>query len=199
MRMTMDFHDNEIKQNAFLTDKFAEIFQAMGAKQVVKKYRKGPYDVTDYQTTHLCGGAVMGTRSEDQRAQPLSAELGCAESVRHGRQRLPAERRLQPDRHGGGAGLLVGAGDPHAVSEESRAAGACVSALRNGAAAWLLACWLLLVLMPRCRTGRPEHRTSRRSSAAAIWPSPPIAPPAIPIPREPAAFRRRPADRDAVR
>ena len=60
VRITMDFHDNELKQNAFLTDKFAEIFHAMGASQVVKKYRKGPYDITDYQTTHLCGGAVMG-------------------------------------------------------------------------------------------------------------------------------------------
>ncbi|HEX4150631.1 MAG TPA: GMC family oxidoreductase [Steroidobacteraceae bacterium] len=61
VRITMDFHDNEIKQNAFLTDKFAEIFHAMGARQVVKKYRKAPYDITEYQTTHLCGGAIMGT------------------------------------------------------------------------------------------------------------------------------------------
>ena len=60
-RITMDFHDNEIKQNAFLTDKFAEIFRAMGAQQVNKIYRKAPYDVTEYQTTHLCGGAIMGT------------------------------------------------------------------------------------------------------------------------------------------
>src|SRR6201997_2760523 len=60
-RITMDFHDNEIKQNKFLTDKFAEIFQAMGAKTVQKEYRKGPYDITKYQTTHLCGGAIMGT------------------------------------------------------------------------------------------------------------------------------------------
>jgi len=61
MRMTIDFHDNEIKQNAFLTDKFAEIVKAMGANTVDKQYRKGPYDVTKYQTTHLCGGAIMGT------------------------------------------------------------------------------------------------------------------------------------------
>ena len=32
----------------------------MGAEQVVKSPRKGPYDVTDYQTSHLCGGAIMG-------------------------------------------------------------------------------------------------------------------------------------------
>ena len=39
MRMTIDFHDNEIKQNAYLTDKFAEIIKAMGAKEVVKEPR----------------------------------------------------------------------------------------------------------------------------------------------------------------
>ncbi|MGO4707342.1 GMC family oxidoreductase [Microvirga sp. 2MCAF38] len=61
VRMTIDFHENELKQNAFLTDRFAEIIQAMGAKAVMKEYRKGPYDITKYQTTHLCGGAIMGT------------------------------------------------------------------------------------------------------------------------------------------
>ncbi len=60
-RITMDFHENELKQNRFLTDKFAEIFHTMGAQQLVKEYRKGPYDITKYQTTHLCGGAIMGT------------------------------------------------------------------------------------------------------------------------------------------
>src|SRR5665213_620502 len=72
MRITMDFHENELKQNAFLTDRFAEIFHAMGADQVVKKYRKGPYDITDYQTTHLCGGAVMGA---DPRTSAINRYL----------------------------------------------------------------------------------------------------------------------------
>ncbi|HEY7889734.1 MAG TPA: GMC family oxidoreductase [Steroidobacteraceae bacterium] len=61
VRITMDFHDNELKQNRFLTDRFAEIFQAMGARQMDKQYRRAPYDIGDYQTTHLCGGAIMGT------------------------------------------------------------------------------------------------------------------------------------------
>jgi gluconate 2-dehydrogenase alpha chain len=60
MRMTIDFHDNEIKQNRFLTNKFAEIIKAMGANQVVKQYRAAPYDITVYQTTHINGGAIMG-------------------------------------------------------------------------------------------------------------------------------------------
>lgn len=33
VRMTIDFHDNELKQNAFLTDRLAEVISAMGAKQ----------------------------------------------------------------------------------------------------------------------------------------------------------------------
>jgi gluconate 2-dehydrogenase alpha chain len=61
MRMTMDLHENELKMNAYLTDRYAEILEHMGAKQVVKQPRKGPYDVTSYQTSHLCGGAIMGT------------------------------------------------------------------------------------------------------------------------------------------
>jgi gluconate 2-dehydrogenase alpha chain len=60
VRMTIDFHDNELKAAQFMTDKYAEIVRAMGAKQVEKKPRKGPYDVTKYQTTHLNGGAIMG-------------------------------------------------------------------------------------------------------------------------------------------
>jgi gluconate 2-dehydrogenase alpha chain len=61
MRMNIDFHDNEIKAAAYLTDKLDAIVKAMGATQTVKKPRKGPYDITTYQTTHLNGGAIMGT------------------------------------------------------------------------------------------------------------------------------------------
>ena len=74
VRITIDFHDNEIKQNAYLTDKFAEIIKAMGAKEVDKQYRKAPYDVTKYQTTHLCGGAIMGTDPWNGFARKLIGE-----------------------------------------------------------------------------------------------------------------------------
>ena len=60
LRLTIDLHDNEVKMSAFLTDKWSEILQKMGAKQIVKQPRKAPYDVTQYQTSHLCGGAIMG-------------------------------------------------------------------------------------------------------------------------------------------
>ena len=61
MRMTFDFHDNERKMSAFLTDRLGEVVQAMGPKQMVKTPRRGTYTSTVYQTTHTCGGAIMGT------------------------------------------------------------------------------------------------------------------------------------------
>ena len=61
LRITFDFHDNELKMSQFLTDRLAEIVQKMGPHTIEKKPRKGPYNVTLYQTTHTCGGAIMGT------------------------------------------------------------------------------------------------------------------------------------------
>jgi gluconate 2-dehydrogenase alpha chain len=65
MRMTMDLPENEIKMSAFLTDRYAEIINAMGAHMVEKRPRKAPYDITQYQTSHLCGGAIMGTNPKE--------------------------------------------------------------------------------------------------------------------------------------
>jgi gluconate 2-dehydrogenase alpha chain len=60
MRMTFDFHDNELKMSAFLTDRLAEIAKAMDPAEIRPNPRKGPYNVTIYQTTHNTGGTVMG-------------------------------------------------------------------------------------------------------------------------------------------
>ncbi len=60
MRMTFDFHDNEHKMSAYLTDRLGEIVQKMGPRQIAKHPRTGHYDMTPYQTTHTCGGAIMG-------------------------------------------------------------------------------------------------------------------------------------------
>ena len=61
LRITFDFHDNEHKMSQYLTDKLAEIVQKMGPRSLEKHPRTGPYDVSKYQTTHTCGGAIMGT------------------------------------------------------------------------------------------------------------------------------------------
>jgi gluconate 2-dehydrogenase alpha chain len=49
-----------LKAAAYLTDKLEEVVKAMGAETTEKHPRKGPYDSTTYQTTHLNGGAIMG-------------------------------------------------------------------------------------------------------------------------------------------
>ncbi|WP_158808930.1 GMC family oxidoreductase [Beijerinckia sp. L45] len=61
MRITFDLKENELKMSAFLTDRMAEFAKAMNPRQIAKLPRKGPYDVTQYQTTHVCGGVIMGT------------------------------------------------------------------------------------------------------------------------------------------
>jgi gluconate 2-dehydrogenase alpha chain len=61
LRMTFDFPPNDLKMSAFVTAKAVEIGRAMGGRIVAGSPRKGPYDVTQYQTTHNTGGAVMGT------------------------------------------------------------------------------------------------------------------------------------------
>ena len=61
LRMTFDFHENELKMSQFLTDRLAEVGQALDPAELVKKPRTGPYNTTVYQTTHTCGGLVMGT------------------------------------------------------------------------------------------------------------------------------------------
>lgn len=60
LRSTIDFHDNELKQNDFLIDRFADFIKAMGAEKVVMPARKGPNDMTKFQTNYLSGGAIIG-------------------------------------------------------------------------------------------------------------------------------------------
>jgi gluconate 2-dehydrogenase alpha chain len=72
MRITFDFHENELKMSQYLTDRLAEVVQKMGPRQFEKKPRTGPFDITVYQTTHTCGGAIMGT---DPKSSALNRYL----------------------------------------------------------------------------------------------------------------------------
>jgi gluconate 2-dehydrogenase alpha chain len=60
LRMTFDFPENDLKMSAWVTQKALEIGKAMGGQQVSGGPRKGPYNITEYQTTHNTGGTVMG-------------------------------------------------------------------------------------------------------------------------------------------
>lgn len=60
LRMTFDFPENDLKMSAYVTQKALDIGRAMGGQQATGAGRKGPYTITQYQTTHNTGGTVMG-------------------------------------------------------------------------------------------------------------------------------------------
>jgi gluconate 2-dehydrogenase alpha chain len=61
LRMTFDFHPNDVKLSAYLSDRAGEIAAALKPKQITKSQITGPYSIVPYQSTHNTGGAVMGT------------------------------------------------------------------------------------------------------------------------------------------
>jgi gluconate 2-dehydrogenase alpha chain len=65
LRMTFDFPDNDLRMSQYVTPKAVEIGRAMGGRIVTGAGRKGPYTVTQYQTTHNVGGAIMGLSRND--------------------------------------------------------------------------------------------------------------------------------------
>lgn len=61
MRMTFDFHENELKMSAYLTERLADISKALDPLHMTASPRRGPYNINIYQTTHNTGGTVMGS------------------------------------------------------------------------------------------------------------------------------------------
>src|SRR6202048_4709587 len=74
LRMTFDFPDNDIRMSQYIADKVVEIGRAMGGKPVVRGGAKRPYTTTVYQSTHNCGGAVMG---DDPKTSAVNRYLQC--------------------------------------------------------------------------------------------------------------------------
>jgi gluconate 2-dehydrogenase alpha chain len=64
LRMTFDFPDNDIRMSQYIADKVVVIGRAMGGKIVARGGTKRPYTTTVYQSTHNCGGAIMGDNPE---------------------------------------------------------------------------------------------------------------------------------------
>ena len=81
VRITMDFHENELKMNAYLTDKFAEIIKQMGAREVVEEAAQRALRHHRVSDNAPLRRRDHGHRSEDQRHESLLPELGRAEPV----------------------------------------------------------------------------------------------------------------------
>jgi gluconate 2-dehydrogenase alpha chain len=67
LRMTFDWHDNEIKASQFLVDKALQMSRILNPIAVSGDAKKdgSHYDITKYQSTHTCGGAIMGHTPAD--------------------------------------------------------------------------------------------------------------------------------------
>ena len=62
LRMTFDWHDNEIKASQFLVDKAQQMSKVLDPIAISGDAKKPGthYNITNYQSTHTCGGAIMG-------------------------------------------------------------------------------------------------------------------------------------------
>jgi gluconate 2-dehydrogenase alpha chain len=63
LRMTFDWHDNEYRMAAFSAQKMQEIVKAMNPLKTgfISPRSADGYDTRLYQTTHITGGAIMGS------------------------------------------------------------------------------------------------------------------------------------------
>ena len=64
LRFTLDWTEHEHRQREVGSELARKIAVAMGAKLDDTRPVRAPYDATDYQTTHIQGGAIMGTSPE---------------------------------------------------------------------------------------------------------------------------------------
>lgn len=67
MRMTFNWHPNDIRMTQFMQQKIEEIGRAMQPDSMQAGFKKEgePYDVRPYQTTHNVGGAIIGHSPDD--------------------------------------------------------------------------------------------------------------------------------------
>ncbi len=65
LRFTLDWRDNERRMAAFMSRKATEIAKEMGASEVTPFPGLKHYDASRYQSTHIQGGAIMGTNESN--------------------------------------------------------------------------------------------------------------------------------------
>ena len=157
LRVTFDFPDNDIAMSHYISDQMEKI-----TKPFNRQIRRGVADQKG-----LGFGALSehpqyrrgdhGQRSQDQRGEQVSAELGRAQCLCDRRVRLRAQCRPQSHRHGGGAGLLGGRSHHHQIHQVPRRAGARMTHLigRSGCRLRSVFSAAAFPLLPsRCRDAR---------------------------------------------
>ena len=70
LRLTLDWTEHERQQAAFATQILEKVAKAMGAKAYSPRPPLGRYTVTQYQSTHIQGGAILGDSPERSVVNP---------------------------------------------------------------------------------------------------------------------------------
>jgi gluconate 2-dehydrogenase alpha chain len=70
LRLTLDWRENERRMAEFVTTKAVEITHAMGAREVNPFPGLRRYDTTRYQSSHVQGGAIMGSSPDRSVVNP---------------------------------------------------------------------------------------------------------------------------------
>lgn len=65
LRMTFDWTDNERRMYAFLAERASEIMDVLSPQAREETLELEDYNIEDYQSTHIQGGAIAGTSPED--------------------------------------------------------------------------------------------------------------------------------------
>ena len=185
MRMTIDFHDNELKQNAFLTDKFAEIIKAMGASVVAEAISQGALRHHALSDDASVRRRHHGRPTQDQRASTAICRAGtCRICSCMGASAFPQNAGYNPTGTVGALAYWAADGDPRSVPQESGAARPCVEsatgASRLEQCIWSLRRFLTCAAVVAGESDRAGFHPDRK--AAAISQRSAIAPAATRLP-----------------
>jgi gluconate 2-dehydrogenase alpha chain len=95
-RLTFDFAQNDLKMRSFLVARINEITRAMNPTSVKVSLPPVPFSIVPYQTTHVTGGAIMGTSPADSAVNTYLQSWDVPNLFVHGASAFPQNAGYNP-------------------------------------------------------------------------------------------------------
>jgi gluconate 2-dehydrogenase alpha chain len=95
-RLTFDFSQNDLKMRAFLVARLNEIARAMNPTSMKTSLPPVPFSIVPYQTTHITGGAIMGTSPSTSAVNTYLQSWDVANLFVHGACAFPQNAGYNP-------------------------------------------------------------------------------------------------------
>ncbi|GAB3063300.1 GMC family oxidoreductase [Salinicoccus sesuvii] len=64
VKLTYNYHDQDVERQKYLTERATEVMEEMGATEISSSGELTDYDIVPYQSTHNTGGTLMGDDPE---------------------------------------------------------------------------------------------------------------------------------------